>query len=786
MKLTISWLKDHLETTASVDEIAVALTNLGLEVEGIDDPAKRLAGFVVARVVSCERHPNADRLSLCQVDDGSGTLLQVVCGASNVRADMMVAFARVGQVIPATGQALKKGRIRDVDSHGMLCSARELHLGEDSDGILDLETDAAPGAPLSAALGSMDPVIDVAITPNRSDCFGIRGIARDLAAAGLGDLKPWPYQKQSAQGKSPVGVTIQDSQGCPYFVGRMVRGVRNGQSPAWVQERLKAVGLRPISALVDVSNYLVHDLGRPLHIFDAAKIQGDIVVRQAQGMETLAALNEKTYTLPEGAIVIADAQEALALGGIMGGVSSSCEDTTTDIFIECALFDPIRIATTGRALNLNSDARTRFERGVDPAAVIEGMDAATDLILQWCGGVASDLVIAGREPEEPRTVSLSQTKLKSLSGCDIPLTEAAGYLEKLGFVITNRTATEICVAVPSWRPDVEGPADLIEEVLRIKGYDAIPATPLTTPAVVMDEQLDATGSIKRLLMPRGLSEVVTWSFIAEPLARLFGATGDALRLDNPINQDLAFMRPSLLPTLLLATASNQARGQERGAFFEIGPQYQDNLQQQTLISGIRFGSVSTRHWAQENRLVDAFDVKADVMAILDWFGAGGQMETQAPAYYHPGRSMTLRQGTKILAYCGELHPQVLATMNVRGPAVAFEVFFDALRLPKRAKTTLALSPYPAVERDFAFIVGAQVPADQLIKAIEKVDKQLIESVVLFDVYEGEKVLAGQKSLAVQVRLQPQQATLTDGEISVLCEKIVAAVAQATGGTLRQS
>jgi len=785
MKFTLSWLKDHLETTASLEEIVITLTNLGLEVEAVDDPAQRLAGFVVAHVVTCGRHPNADRLSLCQVNDGSGTLLQVVCGATNVRADMKVAFARIGQVIPATGQPLKKGRIREVDSYGMLCSAQELHLGEEGEGILDLETDAAPGAPLSTALGLMDPLIELAITPNRSDCFGIRGIARDLAAAGLGKLKPLSYKKQSVQGKSPINVTIANLQACPYFVGRLVRGVRNGQSPVWVQERLKAVGLRPISALVDISNYLVYDLGRPLHMFDAAKINGDIVVRLARPGETLAALNEKTYTLPEGTVVVTDAEAVLALGGIMGGMNSGCTEATTDVFIECALFDPIRIAGAGRALAITSDARTRLERGVDPAAVIEGIEAATDLVLQWCGGTASELVAAGSEPDWKRTITLSQAKLSSLSGCDISLTDAESYLRELGFVVVSNTSTAMSVQVPSWRPDVEGPADLIEEILRLNGYDNIPAVSLTTPAVI-SEEVNAPEAIKRLLTSRSLNEAVTWSFIPESLARLFGATSDALRLDNPISQDLAFMRPSVLPTLLLAVAHNQARGQARGAFFEIGPHYQEDLSQQTLISGLRFGNTGARHWAQESRLVDVFDLKADVIAILDWFGASGQIESNAPSYYHPGRAATIRQGNKILAHFGEIHPKILTAMDVRGPVAAFEVFLDALRLPKKAKAAPILSPYQAVERDFAFVMDAKIPAEQVLKAIEKVDKSLIQEINLFDVYEGDKIPAGQKSLAVQLRLQPQQATLTEAEISALCDRIVAAVAQATGGTLRQS
>lgn len=785
MKFTLSWLKEHLETSATLDVIVDTINKLGLEVEDVYDPAKDLTGFVVADVVTCEKHPQADRLSLCQVDDGSGALVQVVCGAPNVHAGMKVAFARIGQVIPSTGQPLKKGCIRGIESCGMLCSAQELKLGQDSNGILDLQTTLPAGAPLGEALDRGDPVVELSVTPNRSDCFSVRGIARDLAAAGLGTLKDLPYQHHQGQGKSPIDVKIQDEKACPYFVGRLIRGIKNGPSPAWMQKRLEAIGLRPISALVDITNYLTYDLGRPLHVFDAKKINGHITVRLAQAGETLTALDGKDYKLHSSMIVIADQDSPLALGGIIGGQNSSCTESTHDVFVECALFNPVRIAQTGQTLALISDARTRFERGVDPAAVIQGMEAATDLILSLCGGTPSDLVCAGTEPSWQKEIELTHDYLQGLSGCPITLVDAAQDLQHLGFIVDDFSSGRLKAQVPSWRPDVEGSADLVEEILRLRGYETIPIVPLEMPHRI-EKNPDNSIGIKKLLAARGLQEVLTWTFISESLAKLFTSSCESLRLANPITQDLAIMRPSLLPSLLLAVSANQARGQSQLAFFEGGAQFQSDHHQREVICGLRNGATGQRHWSQETRSVDVFDIKADVFSILDMIGIEGKLEEQAPSYYHPGRSGSICQGPKILAHFGEIHPQILGDMDIKGNCVAFEVFLDSLPSQKHSKSSLTLSPYQAVERDFAFILDRNVPAEQVIKVIQRIDRQLIESVSIFDLYEGEKVPADKKSLAVQVRLQPLQATLTEADITSISEKIIASVTQTTGGVLRQA
>lgn len=782
MKFTLSWLKDHLDTSASVAQIADALVCLGLEVESLEDPSAALQGFVVAQVASREKHPNADRLSLCQVDDGSGAMVQVVCGAPNVRAGMKVAFARVGQVIPITGEALKKGRIRDVDSCGMLCSSRELNLGDDHDGIMDLETDAQPGTPLTNVL-SVDPVIELSITPNRGDCFGVRGIARELAALGLGTLKPLTYPKTEGQGSSAVSVTLADTKACPYFIGRTIRGVKNGPSPLWVQDRLKAIGLRPISALVDMTNYLSFDLGRPLHVFDVAKVQGNLTVRLTQKGETLDALNEKTYTLDDGMIAIADDAGVLALGGIMGGVQSGCTDETTDVFIECAIFDPIRIAHTGRQLNLISDARSRFERGIDPAAMVDGIHAATQLILDWCGGVPSEIVFAGQQPRHEKTITLTIEQLKSLSGQSLPLSQIEEMLNRLGFKTVELAIDRITVETPSWRHDVMGWQDLVEEILRLIGYDHIEAVSLTPPTLsaMMDP---VEPMLKRLLASRGLYEVVTWSFISESQSQLFAQGQQTLQLANPISQDLSVMRPSLIPSLLSLVSNNQARGQDSFGLFELGAQFSADKSQATMLSGVRVGTTGPRHWGETPRHWDAFDVKADVIAVLDAMGLSGQLETKAPDYYHPGRSATIRQGNKVLAYLGELHPQVLMALDLKGPIVAFEIVLDALTL-RKSKANVSLSPYQSVERDFAFVLDRHVPAENVIRAVQKVDKQLITAVCVFDLYEGDKIAADKKSLALQVKLQPTKATLTDADIQAISDQIIQSVQQTTGGVLRQ-
>ncbi|MBM3467834.1 MAG: phenylalanine--tRNA ligase subunit beta [Alphaproteobacteria bacterium] len=789
MKFTLSWLKDHLETNASLSEITQKLNTLGLEVESVEDPAEKFKGFIVAEVVEVTRHPNADRLSLCYATTGNNDRVQVVCGASNVRQGMKVAFAPIGVTIPATGTVLKKGKIRDVESLGMFCSGQELGFSEESEGILDLESSLKPGTSLIDALNLADPIIDVAITPNRSDCFGIRGIARDLAAGGLGVLKPLAYTSKNGDSPCPIKVTIADTQACPEFQVRVIRGVRNGPSPDWIQRRLQAIGLRPISALVDVTNYLTYDLGRPLHVFDLGKIQGDLTIRLSKEGETLLALNGKNYTLKEGMTVIADTSGVLSLGGIIGGESSACQEDTTDVLIECASFDPVRTAHTGRKLSIISDARTRFERGVDPMSVRSGLDAATDLIQQWCGGTPSEVYKA---PSTDNTsllkkspITLHYEKLKSLSGCDIPLEEARKYLEALGFEVTDMNTTSLTTLPPSYRPDIDGPADLIEEILRLKGYDDIPAVPLP-PLHPISSNFSAVSIIKRALAARGLHEVVTWSFMQENIALKFGKEAPSLRITNPISVDLNFMRPSIIPNLLQTAIRNQDRGQNVISLFEVGPQFEPN-QQLLIAAGLLTGQTGPRHWSQTPRLADVFDGKAHVLAALAAMGvpeSSLQIEPSGPEYYHPGRKGTLKQGNQIFAFFGEVHPLIVNELGGEGPFVGFEIFIERLPPLRTKKTPLHLSPYQPVVRDFAFVVDQQVPADQVINAVAKADRSLITQVHIFDVYTGEKLEKGKKSLAIQVRLEPQAGTLTEAQITEVSDKIISNVAKTTGGALR--
>ena len=801
MKFTLSWLKDHLETNATIDEIAHKLVTLGLEVESIENPAEKLRGFVVGQVVKREKHPNADRLNLCQVDAGTSQLIQVVCGAHNVREGMKVVFAPVGTVIPETGQALKKGTIRDVDSYGMMCSSRELHLGTDHDGIIDLVTDAAVGTPFVDICPALDPVIELSITPNRSDCFGVRGIARDLAAGGHGTLKPLPYKTVNGTFDSSIKIIIEDSKACPDFRGVTIRGVKNTASPDWVQLRLKAIGMRPINALVDVTNYLNMDLCRPLHVFDADKIQGNLHVGLSQEGQSIEALNEKSYTLQDGMIAIwdhrsADKKHILSLAGIMGGVDSSCTDDTTNVFLECAAFDPIMIANTGRTLQILSDSRTRFERGVDPSSLEFGLNAAINLILEWCGGEASHVTIASHTQGtpakiEPLVIELTQHKLWSLSGYEVSLKESKTYLENLGFnVLMDKTSLK--ATVPSHRPDVEGPADLVEEILRLVGYDNVPAVrlPQTDPVL----QYKTAGEVARhALASRGLMETITWSFLGAEKATLFndGKSMDAsMQLTNPISVELSTMRPSTLPNLIDGAVRNGNRGHGDTALFEVGPIFKPELpRNQTLVAaGLRSGKNHGRHWLENPRDVDVYDVKADAAALLEVFGLGEsnyQVEAKAPSYYHPGRSGTLKQGNRVLAYFGEIHPRVAKTLDATGSCVGFEVFLDLLPTPKSKKAPLTLSPYQSVTRDFAFVMDKSVPADKVVKAIQKADKNLITSVDVFDVYLGDKVGEDKKSLAIQVRLEPTSGTLTDAEIQTLTTTIISQVEKATGATLRQ-
>ncbi|MBX9804691.1 MAG: phenylalanine--tRNA ligase subunit beta [Alphaproteobacteria bacterium] len=789
MKFTLSWLKDHLETTATLHEIAERLVNLGLEVEGFEDPAEKLKGFVVADVVEAGRHPNADRLSLCFANAGDGKRIQVVCGARNVRTGMKVAFAPEGVIIPSTGTILKRGKIRDVESFGMFCSATELGMGEESEGILDLDTTLPAGTPLAEALGLSDPIIDVSITPNRGDCFGIRGIARDLAASGLGTLKPLVYKNQPKAFPCPTTVTIEDSKACADFGGLVVRGVKNGPSPDWVQHRLKAVGLRPISALVDMTNYLTFDIGRPLHVFDLNKVKGNLTIRLAKAGETLTGLNSKDYTLDETMTVIADDSGVLSLGGIIGGMSSGCLEDTVDVLIECALFDPIRTALTGRNLSIITDARTRFERGMDPTSIPQGLEAAADLVVQWCGGTVSELTFATHKnpvpKQKPPTYTLTHEKLLSLGGCDIPLTQAKSYLEALGFVTVSSTSSELTVVPPPYRLDIEGPADLVEEVLRLHGYDKIPLTPLPPPALTL-EQISIPSIVKRVLASRGLNEAITWSFMDELLAEKFGKIDPSLRLSNPISIEMGFMRPSIIPNLIQAAIRNHDRGQGSVALFEVGPQFNEGAQV-LAATGLLSGQTGPRHWAQPPRAVDIYDAKAHAFAVLATLGvteSSTQVEATGPDYYHPGRKGVIKQGNRVLALFGEVHPGIINDLAGDGAFAGFEIFLDQLPPLRLKKSPLQLSPYQSVVRDFAFVVDDAILAEQIVKAVGKADRTFISAIHIFDVYKGDKLEKGKKSLAIQVRLEPQSGTLTDAQITEVCDKIVSTVFQATGGVLR--
>lgn len=797
MKFTLSWLKDHLETDASLAEIEARLTMLGLEVEGVVDPAAQLGGFIVAKVLEADKHPDADRLRLCKVDTGSG-IIQVVCGAPNARAGLTVILAQPGTFIPVTGDVLKKGKVRGVESQGMMCSWRELCLGEDDGGIAELDSALVAGTRLVDVM-SFDPMIEISITPNRADCLGVRGVARDLAASGLGSLKPLNTDPVPGAFKSPIGVKLEFSpetaSACPYFAGRLIRGVKNGESPQWLKDRLTAIGLRPISALVDITNYVTYDLARPLHVFDAAKVKGDIRARLARDGETLLALNGKEYTLSPEMTVIADEAAAEAIAGIMGGEHSGCTEATTDVFLEVAYFDPIRTATTGRKLDILSDARFRFERGVDPALIVPAAEIATRMILDLCGGEPSELVVAGQEPDWRTSIVLRPERVAELGGVEVAKDKQEAILRGLGCIVSEHD-NGLLVVPPSWRGDIGAEHDLVEEVIRINGYDQLPAVPLPRPS--MPKPLLTPGQrraswVRRQLAARGLVETVTWSFLPSAQAKLFGGGAPDMHLANPISSDLDCMRPSVLPNLVAAAGRNADRGFRDVALFEIGPQFDgpEPGQQRAVAAGLRAGRAVPRHWSEKTRAVDVFDAKADLLAAI--VAAGGnpdsfQVTAGGPGWYHPGRSGTLKLGNKPVAYFGELHPATLSALDVKGPVVAFELFLEALP-PQKAKATkakpaLKLSPFQPLERDFAFVLDASVAADAVTRAARNADKALVADVAVFDLYEGPNVGEGKKSIAITATLQPTEKTLTDEEIEAVAKKIVDAVVKATGGVLR--
>ncbi|OOY24307.1 phenylalanine--tRNA ligase subunit beta [Thioclava sediminum] len=801
MKFTLSWLKDHLETEATVDQIAEALTDLGLEVEEVVDPAAKLETFTLARVQSAEQHPDADRLRVCMVETDEG-VTQIVCGAPNARAGITVVLAKPGDYVPGIDVTLSVGNIRGVESHGMMASERELELSDEHNGIIELPSGEV-GQKFTDWLAenrpeAVDPVIEIAITPNRPDALGVRGIARDLAARGLGKLKPLDVPKVEAAFEAPISVTIDPAlkdKGCPLFAGRVIRGVKNGPSPEWLQKRLKAIGLRPISTLVDITNYFTYDLNRPLHVFDMKKVAGNLVIKPAEGGEEFLALDEKTYTVRAGDMVICDDKGVESLAGIMGGEESGADEDTVDVFLESAYWDPITIAATGRALKINSDARYRFERGVDPAFTLPGLDLAAKMVVDLCGGEVSDVVMDGAVPDVSRAYKLDPARVISLVGMDIPEATQRETLEALGFTLDGDMATP-----PTWRPDVLGSADLVEEVARIASLTKLEGKPMgreTTgvPDAILTPMQQRERMARRTTAALGYNECVTYSFIDEASAKLFGGGADATKLENPISSEMTHMRPDLLPGLLQAAARNQARGLNDLALFEVGPAFNGGEPGEQVLqaTGLLVGHSAPRDPFGSRRPVDLYDAKADAEAVLAAVGAPAraQINRKLDAWWHPGRAGNVALGPNLLATFGEVHPKVLRELGVKGPAVAFTIRLANIPFPKKKGATrpaLQISDLQAVERDFAFVVDANVEALTAVNTAMGADKKLIESVNVFDQFTGakaeEQMGAGKKSIALTVRMQPADKTLTDAEIEAVSKKIVEKVSKATGGTLR--
>jgi phenylalanyl-tRNA synthetase beta chain len=809
MKFTLSWLKEHLDTDAPLQVISDTLTKIGLEVEGVEDPASKLKGFIIAHVLDAKQHPNADRLRVCMVDIGNGEPpLQVVCGAPNARTGMRSVFSPPGTYIPGKDITIGKGVIRGVESAGMLCSAAELQLSEDHDGIIDLPADAPLGASYIDWLGTSDPVIEINLTPNRPDCTSVHGIARDLAAADIGKLKGGLVKPVKGEFPCPVKAKIDLADGqknlCPAFTYRFVKGVKNGPSPAWMQARLKAIGLRPISALVDITNYMTFDRGRPLHVFDANKVKGDLVIRRAKRGESVLALDGKTYELDEATVVIADDNGVESIAGIMGGEHSGCDENTVDVLIESALWDPYNIAQSGRKYGIITDARYRFERGVDPAFNNAGCELATQLVMDICGGTPSTLVTLGEIPEPTKIIDFPWSETKRLTGLEIHPVEQKVILQSLGFHISG-TGDRVKVAAPSWRPDIDGKADLVEEVVRIVGLDKVRPEPFAAQQAVNAPVLTLlqkrTRAARRLLASRGMMEAVTWTFISEKQTLLFGrnpATLPSLKLSNPIAADLSDMRPSLLPGLLTAAQRNADRGTPDVALFEVGQIFMGDGEndQKIAAAAVRRGMAKHtghgRDWSSPTSTVDVFDAKADAMALLAGLGvslAGMQVVPGGPSWLHPGRSAIMQFGPQNPVGCfGEVHPRILKELDIKGPLVAIEILLDAIPAPKarptKMKPKLEMSEFQPLTRDFAFVVDERVKADDLIKAARGADRALITEISLFDVYQGKGIEPGKKSLAIEVTLQPKEKTLTDAEIDAVSQKLIADVTKKTGATLR--
>lgn len=800
MKFTLSWLKDHLDTDASLEEICDKLTMIGLEVEEVDDKAS-LKPFVIARVLDAKQHPDADRLRVLSVDKGDGNPIQVVCGAPNARTGLVGAFAAPGTYVPGIDLMLSVGKIRGVESHGMMCSERELMMSDEHDGIIDLPEDAPVGEPFAAWAGLDDPMIEIGLTPNRPDCTSIYGIARDLAAAGLGTLKDGSVRPADGSGECPVKVKIKAPDLCPGFALRMVKGVTNGPSPKWMQQRLIAIGLRPINTLVDITNYVTFDRGRPLHVFDAAKVAGNLVVRRGAEGDKVMALDGKEYELGSDNCVIADENGVESIAGVMGGEHSGCDENTTDVLIESALWNPMNVARTGRDLGIITDARYRFERGVDPEFMVSGMELATHLVTKLCGGTPTEAEVVGYEGHTSKVVSFPLAEVKRLTGADVDRGEALDILDRLGFKSSGGGDT-VDVTVPSWRPDVDGKADLVEEVMRVHGVNNIEPQPLVSHDAVGGRILTTlqirTRLAKRALAARGMMEAVNWSFIPAAHAELFGGGRPELKLANPIAADMSDMRPSLLPGLLIAAQRNADRGHADVALFEVSGTYENDTPegQRRVASGVRRGTArltgAGRHWDGAGASVGVFDAKADAFAVLEACGApvaNLQVEAGGPDWYHPGRSGTIKLGPKtLLGTFGEFHPKTLSSMDIDGPLCGFEVNIDAIpeakRKPTRTKPRLDLSAFQAVTRDFAFVVDKQVEAANLCRAAAAADKKLITAVTVFDIFEGASLGEDKKSIAIEVAIQPIERTLTDEDFEALSAKITGNVEKQTGGVLR--
>ncbi|WP_054312569.1 phenylalanine--tRNA ligase subunit beta [Mesorhizobium sp. 1M-11] len=800
MKFTLSWLKDHLETDATLDEIVERLTSIGLEVEAVDDKAA-LKPFVIAKVLTAAKHPDADKLQVLSVDIGSGAPVQVVCGAPNARAGLIGAFAAPGTYVPGIDVTLSVGKIRGVESHGMMCSERELELSDEHNGIIDLPQDAPVGTSFAAYAHLDDPVIEINLTPNHPEATGVYGIARDLAASGLGKLKTAPVEPVAGKGATPVKVRIEAPDLCRVFALRLVRNVKNGPSPKWLQQRLMAIGLRPINALVDMTNYITFDRGRPLHVFDAAKVAGDLVVRRGKEGESVLALDGRTYAVTSDMCVIADDNGVESIAGVMGGEHSGCDENTKDVLIEAAVWEPLTVARTGRTLGIITDARYRNERGIDPVFNSPGIELATRMVMDLCGGEPAEVEVSGETGFTPKVVSFPVSEVKRLTGIEVPKAESLDILTRLGFVVKG-DGDVVEVAVPSWRPDVDGKADLVEEVMRIHGVDEIRQQPLSSHGVVNGKILTTlqirTRAAKRALAVRGMMEAVTWSFIPAKHAELFGGGQKHLKLANPIAAEMSDMRPSLLPGLVAAAQRNADRGFSDVALFEVSGTYEGDTPetQRRVAAGVRRGTAkldgSGRHWAGNAQGVGVFDAKADALAVLEACGAPVdrlQIETGAPSWYHPGRSGVIKLGPKVvLGHFGEFHPTALEVLDASGPLCGFEVFVDAIPEPKAkptcTKPKLELSAFQAVKRDFAFVVDKTVEAGTLTRAALAADKKLITGVSVFDVFEGAALGAGKKSIAIEISIQPVEKTLTDEDFEALAKRVVENVAKQTGGVLR--